>query len=178
MKYKLLTFNEDYADEHNIPALAVMTEEEYNIWLESESGSLHSGYNEKIKLYNEQEKDSKKFWNMLKKKGYTINGAGNIGKIPNDDLETKQLEKEYREKHSYINEINKPSKVNSYIYASLGNGGEYFSEQFTDYYLMKEFVADGTINVFDVTKEFVDIFNKARLDDLSLCNIFEIEIDE
>ena len=28
MKYYLLTFNDDYGDEHNVPALAVMNERE------------------------------------------------------------------------------------------------------------------------------------------------------
>ena len=32
MKHYLLTFNEDYADEHDVPALAVMTEDEYAKW--------------------------------------------------------------------------------------------------------------------------------------------------
>jgi len=32
MKYKLLTFNVNWADEHNVPALECMTEEEYNKW--------------------------------------------------------------------------------------------------------------------------------------------------
>jgi hypothetical protein len=35
MKHYLLTFNEDWADEHNVPALAVMDESEYKNWCES-----------------------------------------------------------------------------------------------------------------------------------------------
>ena len=31
-EYYLLTFNEDWADEHNVPALACMTEEQYEKW--------------------------------------------------------------------------------------------------------------------------------------------------
>jgi hypothetical protein len=31
-KFYLLTFNEDYADEHNVPALACMNEKEYKRW--------------------------------------------------------------------------------------------------------------------------------------------------
>ena len=32
MKYYLLTFNEDWADEHDVPALAVMDENRYETW--------------------------------------------------------------------------------------------------------------------------------------------------
>jgi len=35
MKYYLLTMSEDHGDEHNIPALCCMTEEEFNIWQQS-----------------------------------------------------------------------------------------------------------------------------------------------
>jgi hypothetical protein len=32
MKHYLLTFNQDWADEHDVPALAVMTEDEFKKW--------------------------------------------------------------------------------------------------------------------------------------------------
>lgn len=35
-KYFLLTFNEDWADEHNVPAIACFTEKQYNNWLKKE----------------------------------------------------------------------------------------------------------------------------------------------
>jgi len=35
MKYYLLTSNEDWADEHNVPALAVMNEKELDKWKKS-----------------------------------------------------------------------------------------------------------------------------------------------
>lgn len=37
--YYLLTFNEDWADEHNVPALACMTEEEFESWKEEDTVS-------------------------------------------------------------------------------------------------------------------------------------------
>lgn len=33
--YYLLTFNEDYADEHDVPALACFTQEQYDKWLKN-----------------------------------------------------------------------------------------------------------------------------------------------
>jgi len=36
--YKLLVFNEDCADEHSVPALAVFTEEEFVNWKASNLG--------------------------------------------------------------------------------------------------------------------------------------------
>lgn len=35
--YYLLTYNEDWADEHNVPALACMTEEEFESWKEEDT---------------------------------------------------------------------------------------------------------------------------------------------
>lgn len=46
MKYYLLTFNEDWADEHNVPALACMNEKEFEKWSKTKlsiSASLGNG---------------------------------------------------------------------------------------------------------------------------------------
>lgn len=43
-KYYLLTFEEDWADEHDVPALACFTEEEFNKWKQSkQSVNAHLG---------------------------------------------------------------------------------------------------------------------------------------
>jgi hypothetical protein len=45
-RYYLLTFNEDWADEHNVPALEVMTEGEFLRWSETRlSINAHLGNN-------------------------------------------------------------------------------------------------------------------------------------
>ena len=54
MKYYLLTFNEDWADEHNVPALACFTEEQYNKWLERPSGKLNKNYDQEMEDFNLQ----------------------------------------------------------------------------------------------------------------------------
>jgi hypothetical protein len=52
--HKLLTFNEDYADEMNVPALSVMTESEFDYWkgskieLRTFMGNFEDGFDEKF----------------------------------------------------------------------------------------------------------------------------------
>lgn len=41
-KYKLLVFNEDWADEHDVPALEVMSEKQYNKWLENKEPEIYA----------------------------------------------------------------------------------------------------------------------------------------
>jgi hypothetical protein len=65
-----------------------------------------------------------------------------------------------------------PNKVKSNLCAYLGNSGECFDEQFSNYYLNKEFVEAGIVKVYEVSEDFADTFKVANLDRLSLCNIF------
>lgn len=92
MKYYLCIFNEDYADEHNVPATACFTEEQYNAW--------------------------------------------------------------------------------------LGNSGDCFGECYDNYLFMKDFVADDTVKVTEVDESFYNFFHAADMSGLSLCNIFEREVDD
>lgn len=175
--YKLLIFNEDYADEHNVPALAVMTNKEYIKWCETPSGTLNPIYEEsKENAKKEQQKDEE-FWDLLRDKGYTLHGHPNTGMIPANDKETLDAEKEYRKSSSYKSRISDRdlSRVHSNIRAYLGNSGECFEENYSDYYLMKEFVEYGVVRVIEIPKEFYKIFKHERLDKLSLCNVFDVE---
>ena len=98
MKNYLLTFNQDWADEHDVPALAVMSEMELEEW-------------KKVKL--------------------SIN-------------------------------------------AWLGNGGDDFCENWQGK-TGKWMIAAGIVEVYEVDATFVEVFNKANLASLSLCNIFDGE---
>lgn len=49
--YYLLTFNDDYADEHNVPALECMTQDEYEKWLEEPCTKLNPNYEEELIAY-------------------------------------------------------------------------------------------------------------------------------
>jgi len=164
MKNYLLTFCEDYADEHNVPALNIMNEEEYNAWREAEAGLLNPNFDELKKAYRANEKRSTDFWKLLKDEGIE-----NTSLIPEDRQDLKDLEKEYRYNYKYLHH---PKKVNSYIHAYLGNSGEGFEDQFSDFYLNQELIDAKIVEVFEVSDEFVKIFNEAKLDRLSLCNVF------
>lgn len=169
-KYKLLTFNEDYGDEHNVPALCVMSEEQYKIWLKTPSGTLNPNYESEKKASDDYNLINQKFWKTLESKGYTINGIANTTKIPKNDLETLQLEKELRAL-KYPRHI---KRVLSNMRAYLGNDGECFEEAYSDLYLMEEFVSKGLVKVTDVDESFVKVFNDNKLSNLSLCNVFKI----
>ncbi len=168
MTHKLLTFNEDYADEHNVPALACMTNEEYETWLESPSGELNENYEQELAEYNEKLAIYTQGVQLWTEKGmYNKNYT-----------EYTPEEKEWGLKNpiQYVRHRSMPSKCESNISAWLGNGGDCFEESFRHLYLMKEFVETGVVKVFDVNQDFCDVFNKADLGNLSLCNVFEIKI--
>jgi hypothetical protein len=169
MKYYLLTFNEDYADEHDVPALSCMTEEEYNKWLETPSGELNSNYELEIKKFNIDKKIKENFNIKCKE----ILGE-RWGSIPFTEW-PENLLKEYNELPK-VNEWRSPKKLkSSKIYASLGNSGDEFNESYMNYYLMKEFLEDKTVKVIEVNEDFYNTFHKAKLSSLSLCNIFKID---
>jgi hypothetical protein len=161
--YKLLVFNEDWADEHDVPALAVMSEENYEKWLETPSGRLNKKYDEDLKAYNQLEERKEEISAAIKKEGCW-----------NKSLKSypEYLKKLYNE-YCDIGYLDSPIRVYSYINAHLGNSGDGFGEGFSSFYLMKEFVEEGIVQVTDVTDEFADTFFEAGLERLSLCNIFE-----
>jgi hypothetical protein len=96
MEYYLLRFNEDWADEHNVPALACMNENKFNNW--------------------------------------------------------------------------KQRKLS--IHAHLGNNGDGFMEE-EQGLTGTECIKHGYVKKFIVDEEFYKTFNKAKLKDLSLSNIFD-----
>lgn len=122
MKYYLLIFNENWADEFDVPSIDCKNESEYNDWAN-------------FKYLEREKNDSKEKW--------------------------------------------RSSEPES-IYTFLGNSGEGFDEQFE--YLkgkpMKEFVKNGLVEKIIVSEEFYKIFQKAKIKDLSLTNIFDINKDD
>lgn len=172
MKYYLLTFDDDYADEHNVPALACMTEEEYLKWRKTPSGKLNPKYEEQKVAYEANEKRSKDFWALLKKEGAVLNGSPNTGAIPKDRPDLIAAEKDYRKNYSHLRH---PKRVFSDMNAYLGNGGDSFDDGYTYYYLMEEFVDAGIVKVTEVDESFHATFHRANLASLSLCNVFTID---
>lgn len=164
-KYYLLTFCEDWADEHNVPALNCFTEEQYNEWLKSPSGKINDNYSNMVELHNNAREKYEAFIKKLEEKG----------------LYTKSYRDYTDEERVWFKANNVPRpgklpvKVDSYVRAYLGNSGENFGENFNSLYLMEEFVEQGIVRVFEVSKDFYDTFHGARLSSLSLSNVFEIE---
>lgn len=173
MKYYLLTFNDDYADEHSVPALACFTEEQYQKWLEKPSGEKNENYEQELAAYEKAQEEDKKFWEILTEKGYVLNGSPNTSVIPETDKETLKLEREMRARSHYETGIENPEKVSSHMNAWLGNSGDGFEESYNHLYFMHEFVEEGIVAVLEVPETFYTIFHQAQLDNLSLCNIFD-----
>lgn len=157
MKYYLLTFKEDWADEINVPALACFNETQYNKWLNSKFCSENPDYEEQLKLFEEYQQKYEKFYN-------------DWNNTP--DKSTPEAFKWYRENYPH-ERVEKPIKFESNIHAYLGNSGDGFNESFSDFLYGKDFVENNIVEVTEVTEEFFNLFHKADLSSLSLCNIFE-----
>lgn len=178
MKYYLLTFNDNYADAHNIPALQCFNEEDYNKWLGEKAGRLNPKYEEQLAIYEANEKINTDFWKNLKNLGIT-----NLGKVK-PGSEADILTQKYRTEYKYS--IYAPSKVFSYMSANLGNGGDCFEDGYTWAEYNRDFIemkgtlpyVYATVKVAEVDKSFYNIFHKNRLNSLSLCNIFEFNKDK
>lgn len=154
MKYYLLTFNEDWADEHRVPALQCFNEKEYNQWLETKISEENPDYEEELKEYKELQKKYVKFWEETKLK-----------------KSTPDYLKWYAE--NYVHRIYEPIQYTSILFAYLGNSGDGFGDSFNKFLYAKELVENGIVKVVEVTEEFFNIFHKAGLAELSLCNVFE-----
>lgn len=170
MTYKLLKFNEDYADEHNVPALACMTNDDYIKWLMTPSGIPNENYEQELIEYNNKVDLYKQSLQKWRDRGVYYKNFDDF------TLEDRQYIKE--NPLEYISERDRPKKCKSYLQVYLGNGGDYFKESYEHLYLMSEFVEHGVVKVMNVSEEFFNTFQKARLSDLSLCNIFAINNQE
>lgn len=169
-KYYLLTFNDDYADEHNIPALECMTEEQYNTWLDSSNGPICPNYEEKKRKYDAYQASYRLFWDELTARGLANKRTDNFTKEETLWYNLNKVEYNYSG--------NSPTKLKrSLLHASLGNGGDGFEESYGDLPLMKDFVENKIVDVTEVDQNFYDTFHKASLSNLSLCNIFQEKKD-
>ncbi len=168
-KYYLLTFEQDWADEHDVPALECMTEEGYEKWLNSASGKINPKYAEQKEAWDAHDAKQKAFWQGMSDRNLSNKQFTSY---------TKE-EKEWYDKNKidYMSSRNYPRRVKSYIHAFLGNGGEGFGENFEDLVLMRDFVDQGYVQVYEVDKSFYDMFHKAGLNGLSLCNVFQDKRD-
>lgn len=160
MKYYLLTFSEDYSDEHNVPALDCFTEKDYEAWLVKKLARVNVNYEQELKEFNEKIEALKK-WDDAHSEA------------------TTKGKKYYLPRPPYVNKYHdKPIKSSSFIHAWLGNSGEGFGYSFNDCLTGKDFVDKKYVNVLEVDESFHKFFHKASLSELSLCNIFSADIIE
>lgn len=164
-KYYLLTFNEDFADKFDVPALECMTEEEYNNWLLTHSGELNPNYIEEKENWDLQIKAYEHF-----KEEMEIKGLYNKSLLDYTNIEKYWYD---NNKVDYPNIWRAPKKMKkSYLRVFLGNSSDNFEDHYLDLCLMEEFVEQGLVEVKEVNKNFYDIFKEVKLNNLSLCNIF------
>jgi hypothetical protein len=168
-KYYLLTFNEDYADEHNVPAQACFNEKDYKKWLKLKTGRENKQYEEQCKKFKADEQLYRDTIAEYQRRGiYNRNRS----QLPLTEAEEAFMA-QYPLKH--VDWYNAPKPISdSFIRAYLGNSGDDFGDEYRNYKTMKDLVDQGYVTVTEVAKEFVDVFNAARLGRLSLCNIFEM----
>jgi len=161
-KYYLLIFNEDYADEHNVPACACLTENQYNKWRESPTGVKNPKYEATKADYDRIIAEYREYMNGIQK--LNLNNKYPKDYTPEEIKWLKDNEKSYPHRA--------PSKMFSGLRAFLGNSGECFEESYTKYEFCKDLVDAKIVKVHEVNKEFFGVFNEVRLYDLSLCNVF------
>ncbi len=167
MKYYLLTFNEDWADEHDVPALTCFTEEQYQQWLEQELAEpvdkTPEEYQQKLDAWNDNYNKYQEYIQLSNELQKERGGWALLTADDNKLIEEKRV--------SYPRD--KPKQYESLIFAWLGNSGDCFGESFSHCLTGQDFITNDIVKVFEVNESFYNIFNKANLNGLSLCNIFE-----
>lgn len=161
MKYYLLTFNQDWADEHDVPALNCFNETDYNKWLSLKLAEPNPNYEKELKEYKQRKQ---------KEKDFSIECQKRRSKVVHSEDQKKFME--WYNLNYPRGSVIYPKKYYSYLTAYLGNSGSGFEDNFSDYGIGQDFITAGIVNVFEVSEDFYNTFKKANLDKLSLCNIF------
>lgn len=162
-KYYLLIFNDDWADEHNVPAQACMTETQYQKWLEQPTGKPNPKYEQQKAIFDENVAARERYDKLV------ASNYRNKGSVSQAEIDAAYV--------PYVNSIHdEPKKFFSGIHARLGNNGQDFGDDYERYEFCKDLVADHIVRVHEVPKEFFEVFLDVKLHDLSLCNIFEEDL--
>ena len=152
MKYYLLQFNEDYADEHDVPALNCFTQGEYDKWLVKSFAEKNENYDPAATARYEQ---NKRDWEAF------VKAAEGKSQEWQRDNAPKYVPFPYQQEH------------NSTLYAKLGNSGDNFGEKFDHLLTGQDFVNAGKVIVTEVSENFFTTFSETKLYRLSLCDIFD-----
>lgn len=168
MKYYALTFNEDWADEHNIPALAVMNQDEYFTWLNASltEGKDSKEYLEAKALKEELMDDAKRYMYMRIDKT-----------IPEEELnEIRSKERSNREAANNIHLYNY-EKAYPAVHGCFGNHEVTIGQDLLDegHRECSSLVERELVNVTEITEDFYNTFNKLGLSNLSMCNLFDLK---
>lgn len=161
---KLLKFNEDYADEHNVPALACFTEEQFEDWCNQSIGKINVNYEEELIAYNKIKQEYSDFAKAVNEKG--------LWNKPQNTYTAEEKEWLQLNRKSYPTQ-QPPKKGRSYLRAWLGNNGECFEEDYDEYNFGRDLITAEIVKVFDVSEEFYNTFHHANLSGISLCNVFD-----
>jgi hypothetical protein len=164
MQKYFLTFNQDYADEFNVPAFSVMNQEEYNKFLENEMGEINEDYDKKLKEY---EKKRNEYYKFIKE---STQRATDFGRNSNEYI---KWFKENRVDFNHNTDM--PSKGISYLVAYLGNEGDGFEKNYVGLSTGKDFVDKGYVKVHEISDEIYNFLKSIDIGYFSLCNIFEVE---
>ena len=167
MKYYLLTFNENWADEHNVPALQCFTEEEFDEWKNTKIIQETENYEQELGDFEQKLKEYQLYQQGLKDRNLEYRALNQLSDDERSWMKSNQ--------RPYVSPRDKPKKGESLIYAWLGNSGDCFGEQFENFTFARELVDANIVKMVEVDKSFHTTFHKANLSGLSLCNVFEPE---
>lgn len=166
MKYYLLTYNRYFADEHRVPALACMNEDEYNTWLDTQISFEPDDYQSQVEEFQRNKARATEIRETLRDQG--VWGFGYQPMTP----EQKSLMEEWKSvepKSRYT-----PQRMSA-ITAFLGNSGDGFDDEFGIYKFAKELVDNKIVKVTQVSIDFFNTFYSNGLGSLSLTNIFDVQ---
>lgn len=167
MKHYLAIFNQDYADEHTVPAIACFNQEEYDNWCATKITKLDPNYASKKVEFDTKMKAFTDYNNEYNQKIKDNGGKSN------DEIIVWSKENYVKSIYSF----HAPKQGKSLLRAWLGNSGECFEEGYEIYHTGKNMVDARVINVTEVSKDFYNTFKLVDLDQINLCNVFEIEDD-
>jgi len=167
-KFYLLTFNEDWADEHNVPALACFNEETFDLFRNKKFIS-----DEELEEKKEGLEKYKQYCELCK--NISEKTKNKIKDFPNEsyyNVQAKILAEENLSMNFFYKGVKQPI-LDVDIRAYLGNNGGDFNEEFQDCFTGQDFIDKKYVKVIEVDKSFYDTFNTASLSRLSLCSIFQ-----
>lgn len=182
-KYYLLKFQEDWADEFDISAIACFTEEEFEEWKET---LLIDITEEEVPKYKEWRKRLKKADKELEKaeKEHHKVWASRMDalkdhKLVGKDAEWLKSHAKYEKAQDIYSDTLDWMDADCILYTYLGNYGEGFFDIDRGIYhgelYAKELIDSGLIYVEEVSEDFYRDFHKHALDSVSLCNIFILD---